>query len=230
MIEEKDVKLFHEINLQREALPNGYELYRTNKIKTHPDHFNHSSLKPTGNISRDQENTFIYSHPNQDFYKIPPKTKKLKRNEKYQFKFNNIINIEKSKLMTYFLCNSYEKIFSLLEFYMVNLFNGLSLISIIDLFKRELMSDSIYINAMKCIKIINENKQLYKNTYMRNNNNRLDTTEIFIKVEEIEHINIKHNALLLLLKFIELLNCIDEKIYSSQIEQLKEIFEKNNFS
>ena len=73
MIKEKDVKLFHEINLQREILPSGYELYRTNKIKTHPDYFNHSSLKPTGNISRYQENNFIYSNPNHDYYKIPSK-------------------------------------------------------------------------------------------------------------------------------------------------------------
>ena len=228
MIEEKDVKLFHEINLQREILPSGYELYRTNKIKTHPDYFNHSSLKPTGNISRYQENNFIYSNPNHDYYKIPSKNKQLKKNEKYQFKFNNIINIEKNKLMTYFLCNSYEKLFSLFEFYMVNLFNGLTLESIIDLFKRELIPDSIYINAMKCIKLINENKQLYKHTFIRNNNNRLDTTEIIIKVEEIKHINVKEDALLFVLKFIELLKSIDEKVFSNQINKLNEIFEKNN--
>jgi len=228
MIKEKDVKLFHEINLQREILPSGYELYRTNKIKTHPDYFNHSSLKPTGNISRYQENNFIYSNPNHDYYKIPSKNKQLKKNEKYQFKFNNIINIEKNKLMTYFLCNSYEKLFSLFEFYMVNLFNGLTLESIIDLFKRELIPDSIYINAMKCIKLINENKQLYKHTFIRNNNNRLDTTEIIIKVEEIKHINVKEDALLFVLKFIELLKSIDEKVFSNQINKLNEIFEKNN--
>ena len=228
MIKEKDVKLFHEINLQREILPSGYELYRTNKIKTHPDYFNHSSLKPTGNISRYQENNFIYSNPNHDYYKIPSKNKQLKKNEKYQFKFNNIINVHKNKIMTYFLCNSYEKLFSLFEFYMVNLFNGLTLESIIDLFKRELIPDSIYINAMKCIKLINENKQLYKHTFIRNNNNRLDTTEIIIKVEEIKHINVKEDALLFVLKFIELLKSIDEKVFSNQINKLNDIFEKNN--
>ena len=111
---------------------------------------------------------------------------------------------------------------------MVNLFNGLTLESIIDLFKRELIPDSIYINAMKCIKLINENKQLYKHTFIRNNNNRLDTTEIIIKVEEIKHINVKEDALLFVLKFIELLKSIDEKVFSNQINKLNEIFEKNN--
>ena len=230
MIEEKDVKLFHEVNLQREVLPSGFELFRTNKIKTHPDHFIHSSLKPTGNISRDQENQFIYSNPNHDYYKIPPKNKKLKKSEKYQFKFNNIINVHKNKLMTYFLCNSYEKLFSLFEFYIVNLFNGLSLESIADLFRRELISDSIYINAMKCISLINENKQMYKHIYIRNNNNRLDTTEIFLKVEEIKHENSKDDALMLVLKFSDLLKSIDEKLFTNQIEKLNEVFEKNNFS
>ena len=218
------------MNLQREVLPSGYELYRTNKIKTNPDHFIHSSFKPTGNISRDQESHFIYSNPVHDYYVIPQKNKKLKKSEKYQFKFNNIINIQKNKLMAYFLCNSFEKLFSLFEFYIVNLFNGLSLEAIIDLFKRELISDSIYINAMKCITLINDNKQLYKHTYIRNNNNRLDTTEIFMKVEEIKHENSKDDALMLVLKFSDLLKSIDEKIFREQIDKLSEIFEKNNIS
>ena len=228
MIDENDVKLFHEVNLQREVVPKEYELFRTNKIKIYPDHFNHSSLKPIGNISRGQENQFVYSNPNHEFFKIPSKNKKIKKNEKYKFKFNNIINIQKNKLMTYFLCKSYEKLFSLFEFYLVNLFNGLSMESIIDLFKRELIPDSIYINAMKCINLINENKQLYKHTYFRNTNNRLDTTEIILKVEEIEHINSKDDALMLLLKFIDLLKSINEKLFSTQIDKLKEIFEMNN--
>ena len=230
MINEKDIKLFHEINLQREVLPNGYELSRTNKIKTHPDHFIHSSFKPTGNISREQENQFIYSNPNHDYYIIPKKNITLKKNQKYQFKFNNIINIQKNKLNAYFLCNSYEKLFSLFEFYMTNLFNGLNLESIIDLFKRELISDSIYIHAMKCIKLINDNKQLYKHTFIRNNNNRLDTTEIFMKIDEIKHENAKDEALMLVLKFSDLLKSIDEKLFINQIQKLNEIFEKNNVS
>jgi hypothetical protein len=106
----------------------------------------------------------------------------------------------------------------------------LNLEAIIDLFKRELISDSIYINAMKCITLINENKQLYKHTYIRNNNNRLDTTEIFMKVEEIKHENSKDNALMLVLKFSDLLKSIDEKVFSEQIDKLNEIFEKNNVS
>ena len=228
MIEEKDIKLFHETNLDREVLPSGYELYRTNKIKTHPDHFIHASLSPTGHIPRYLENQYIFSNPKHDYYKIPPKNKKLKKNEKYQFKFNNVINIEKNKLMTYFLCNDYEKFFELFEFYMINLFNGLNLELIAGLFQRELISDSIYINAMKCIKIINDNKQIYKHTYIRNNINRLDTTEIFLKVEEIKKMNLKEDALLLLVKFSDLLKSIDENLFLNDINKLKEIFEKNN--
>ena len=230
MIEEKDVKLFHETNLVREVLPKGYELFRTNKIKIHPDHFIHSSLKPTGNISRYLENEYIYSNPKHDYYKIPKKNKNLKKKEKYQFKFNNIINIEKNKIMTYFLCNNYEKFFSLFEFYMVNLFNGLNLELIEGLFQRELISDSIYISAMKCIKLINDNKQLYKHTYIRNNNNRLDTTEIILKIEDVELPNLKEDALLLVLKFSDLLRNIDEKLFENDIYKLREIFEKNNIS
>ena len=222
MIEEKDIKLFHEINLQNEVATTGYEFFNINKIKAN------SSIKPTGNIPRYLENHFIYSNPNQEYYTIPEKNKKMKKNEKYQFKFNNILNIQKNKLMTYFLCNNYEKLFSSFEFYMINLFNGLNLDSILELFQRELISDSIYINAIKCIKIINENKKLYNSKYIYNNNNRLETSEISLKLEEIEHLNAKDDALFLVLKFSELLKNIDPKIFSNEINKLNEIYQKNN--
>ena len=211
MIKEKDIKLFHEKNLQREIIPSDYELFHTNNIKLDHDNYIHSNIKTTGNISRYQEDHFIYSNPNQPYYKIPKNLNKLKNDEKYQFKFNNIINVEKNKLMTYFLCNSYEKLFSLYELYMVNLFNGINLELIPELFKKELITDSIYINAMKCIQIIDENKQKYKRIYIRNNNNYLETTEIICKIEEEEDLNCRDDALLLTLKFIDLLKSIDEK-------------------
>jgi hypothetical protein len=218
----------NEVNNQCEFHHPSDSLFKL-QIKTHPDYFNHSSLKPTGNISRYQENNFIYSNPNHDYYKIPSKNKQLKKNEKYQFKFNNIINIEKNKIMTYFLCNNFEELFSLFELYIASLFNGINMELIPGLFKRELITDSVYINVMKCIEIINENKQLYKRIFLRNTSNRLDTTEIICKVEEVEHINVKDDALLLLLKFIDLLKGIDEKIFIKEISKLNEIFQKNNF-
>ena len=229
MIKNKDVKLFHELNLDREIIPSNYELFHTNNNKVKQDNIIHSIFKPTGNISRTQENQFIYTNPNKEYYVLPNKNRIVKAEEKYKFKFNNIINIEKNKIMTYFLCNNFEELFSLFELYIASLFNGINLELIPGLFKRELITDSVYINVMKCIEIINENKQLYKRIFLRNTSNRLDTTEIICKVEEIEHINVKDDALLLLLKFIDLLKGIDEKIFIKEINKLNEIFQKNNF-
>ena len=229
MIKNKDVKLFHELNLDREIIPSNYELFHTNNNKVKQDNIIHSIFKPTGNISRTQENQFIYTNPNKEYYVLPNKNRIIKAEEKYTFKFNNIINIEKNKIMTYFLCNNFEELFSLFELYIASLFNGINMELIPGLFKRELITDSVYINVMKCIEIINENKQLYKRIFLRNTSNRLDTTEIICKVEEVEHINVKDDALLLLLKFIDLLKGIDEKIFIKEINKLNEIFQKNNF-
>ena len=229
MIKNKDVKLFHELNLDREIIPSNYELFHTNNNKVKQDNIIHSIFKPTGNISRTQENQFIYTNPNKEYYVLPNKNRIIKAEEKYKFKFNNIINIEKNKIMTYFLCNNFEELFSLFELYIASLFNGINMELIPGLFKRELITDSVYINVMKCIEIINENKQLYKRIFLRNTSNRLDTTEIICKVEEVEHINVKDDALLLLLKFIDLLKGIDEKIFIKEINKLNEIFQKNNF-
>ena len=229
MIKNKDVKLFHELNLDREIIPSNYELFHTNNNKVKQDNIIHSIFKPTGNISRTQENQFIYTNPNKEYYVLPNKNRIIKAEEKYKFKFNNIINIEKNKIMTYFLCNNFEELFSLFELYIASLFNGINIELIPGLFKRELITDSVYINVMKCIEIINENKQLYKRIFLRNTSNRLDTTEIICKVEEVEHINVKDDALLLLLKFIDLLKGIDEKIFIKEINKLNEIFQKNNF-
>ena len=229
MIKNKDVKLYHELNLKREIIPSNYELFHTNNSKVKQDNIIHSIFRPTGNISRTQENQFIYTNPNKEYYVLPNKNRKVKTEEKYKFKFNNIINIEKNKIMTYFLCNNFEEFFSLIELYISNLFNGINIELIPGLFKRELITDSVYINVMKCIEIINENKQLYKRIFLRNTSNRLDTTEIICKIEEVEHINVKDDALLLLLKFIDLLKGIDEKIFIKEISKLNEIFQKNNF-
>ena len=181
MIKNKDVKLFHELNLRREIIPSNYELFHTNNSKVKQDNIIHSIFRPTGNISRTQENQFIYTNPNKEYYVLPNLNRKIKTEEKYKFKFNNIINIEKNKIMTYFLCNNFEELFSLIELYISNLFNGINIELIPGLFKRELITDSVYINVMKCIEIINENKQLYKRIFLRNNCNRLDTTEIICK-------------------------------------------------
>jgi hypothetical protein len=229
MIKNKDVKLFHELNLKREIIPSNYALFHTNNSKVKQDNIIHSIFKKTGNISRTQENQFIYTNPNKEYYVLPNNNRIIKAEEKYKFKFNNIINIEKSKIMTYFLCNNFEELFSLFELYIASLFNGINMELIPGLFKRELITDSVYINVMKCIEIINENKQLYKRIFLRNTSNRLDTTEIMCKIEEVEHVNVKDDALLLLLKFIDLLKGIDEKIFIKEINKLNEIFQKNNF-
>ena len=53
-------------------------------------------------------------------------------------------------------------------------------------------------NASYCINIINLNKKSYNHIYLRNNNNRLDTTEIIFKLQEIEKKDIRNHALLLI--------------------------------
>ena len=153
MIKSKDVKLFHELNLEREIIPSNYELFHTNNNKVKQDNIIHSIFKSTGNISRTQENQFIYTNPNKEYYVLPNKNKIIKTEEKYKFKFNNVINIEKNKIMTYFLCNNFEELFSLFELYIENLFNGINIELIPGLFQRELITDSVYINVMKCIEI-----------------------------------------------------------------------------
>ena len=42
MIKSKDVKLFHELNLEREIIPSNYELFHTNNNKVKQDNIIHS--------------------------------------------------------------------------------------------------------------------------------------------------------------------------------------------
>ena len=228
MLRDKDVKLYHQKAIQNDMLPNELGLLRTNNIKIHPDYLSHSSLKPTGNISREQESLYILSNPTHSYYSIPKKSKTLSPNQKYQFKFNNTIRIEKNQIMTLFLCKSYEKLFSLFELYIKNLFSCNNKEEIYDLYQRELIPDSIYINVMKCLELIKDNKQLYRHVNLRNINNQLATTEIFLKIEQVENPHIKNDALLLIQKFIDLLQSIDEKLFFDEIDKLYQILENNN--
>ena len=130
--------------------------------------------------------------------------------------------------MTLFLCKSYEKLFSLFELYIKNLFSCNNKEEIYDLYQRELIPDSIYINVMKCLELIKDNKQLYRHVNLRNINNQLATTEIFLKIEQVENPHIKNDALLLIQKFIDLLQSIDEKLFFDEIDKLYQILENNN--
>ena len=217
MIVNEDTKLIHEMFIDREILPNNYELFRTNKIKLPTDYFGNSRLKSTENISTFQENQFIYTNPN--------KNKKV--GQKYKFKFNLIINIDKNMLMDYFSSKKYQKLFDLLELYIVYLFNGIKLEEISNLFKKELITDAIYVNFMKCALLIKKNKKLYKQIYLRNTNNILDSTEIISKFEEYKDKKEKDDALFLLEKFIDLLKSIDENLYGKEIEKLNEVINGN---
>ena len=51
-----------------------------------------------------------------------------------------------------------------------------------------------------------------------------------MKIDEIKHESAKDEALMLVLKFSDLLKSIDEKLFINQIQKLNEIFEKNNVS
>ena len=114
MIQEKDIQLFHRNNIEREIIPIKYKLNNDNKKKLF--------LKPIGNISKNQEDQIIFSNITNNLKS--KQFKKSRLDDKNNFLFNNIINIDKNKIMTYFLCNNYEEMFSLFEFYIINLFNG----------------------------------------------------------------------------------------------------------
>ena len=178
------------------------------------------TLKSTGNLSRAQESQFVFSN-----YEEPNENTQNKK--KITLSFDNFINIDKNKLITFLLCNNYEDLFSLFELYIKNIFNVREFEEITNLFQNEIISDSVFVNASYCINIINLNKKSYNHIYLRNNNNRLDTTEIIFKLQEIEKKDIRNHAFLLISKFIELLKSLDEIVFIKQIEKLEEILEKN---
>ena len=208
-MEKAEVNLFHRINVEREIIPNKYQLI----IKNFNDDYDcKSSLKSKGNLSRNQEDQFIFF----DF------------KGKSSFEFNNIINIDKNKLMTYFLCNNYEELFSLFELYITNIFNGYNMEQISNLTERKIISDSIFVNVLYCMNIINFNKKKCMKHLIKNLNNALKTTEVIFNLEETINSQSKHDALLLVIRFIELLISIDEISFNKEIEKLKEVYEKND--
>ena len=208
-MEKAEVNLFHRINVEREIIPNKYQLIIKN---SNDDYDCKSSLKSKGNLSRNQEDQFIFF----DF------------KGKSSFEFNNIINIDKNKLMTYFLCNNYEELFSLFELYITNIFNGYNMEQISNLTERKIISDSIFVNVLYCMNIINFNKKKCMKHLIKNLNNALKTTEVIFNLEETNNSQSKHDALLLVIRFIELLISIDEISFNKEIEKLKEVYEKND--
>ena len=91
-----------------------------------------------------------------------------------------------------------------------------------------MISDSIFVNALYCLNIIKLNRRKYNKYLLKNLNNTLDTTEIIFNLEENNNNQMKNDALLLIIKFIELLRSVDEINFNKEIEKLKEVFEKNN--
>ena len=204
-----DINLFHKLNVEREIIPNKYQLLISyNNCK----HYNKPNLKSIGNLPRNHEDQYIfYNYDN---------------NENKNFRFNNFINIDKSKLMTYFLCNNFEELFSLIELYILNLFNGYNTDKISEIFKKGLITDSVFVNALYCLYIIKLNKKSYNKVLIKNNS-MLKTSEIMIKLKEISLKNPKNEALLLILKFIDLLKAIDEIGFIKEIEKLEDVFDIN---
>jgi len=208
MFSNTDINLFHRINTEREVIPNEYRILpNNNNLKNNSK----SCFNSIGNLTKNQEDQIIYSNNNMKI--------------KTGFCHNNIINIDKNKIVTYFLCNNYEELFHLFELYIINIFNGNSMDKIPILFEKNLISDLIYVNATYCINIIKLAQKTYK-TRLINNKNKLETTEVFFKVKESDEGNLRFEALLLILKFIELLKSIDETSYIKEIKKLKEISEK----
>ena len=92
MIQEKDIQLFHRNNIEREIIPIKYQLNNDNKKKLF--------LKPIGNISKNQEDQIIFSNITNNLKSN--QFKKSRLDDKNNFLFNNIINIDKNKIS---LCN-----------------------------------------------------------------------------------------------------------------------------
>ena len=130
--------------------------------------------------------------------------------------------------MTYFLCNNYEELFSLFELYITNIFNGYNMEQISNLTERKIISDSIFVNVLYCMNIINFNKKKCMKHLIKNLNNALKTTEVIFNLEETNNSQSKYDALLLVMRFIELLISIDEISFNKEIEKLKEVYEKND--
>ena len=78
-----------------------------------------------------------------------------------------------------------------------------------------------------CLNIIKLNKQKYNRYLIKNLNNAFETTEIIFNLEENSNNQIKDDALLLIIKFIDLLKSIDEINYNNEIQKLAEVYEKN---
>ena len=205
-MDKNDLKLFHRINIEREIIPNKYKLI---KNIFNENNISKCSLKFKDNLSRNQEDQFIIFKG------------------KSNYKFNNIINIDKNKLITYFLCNNYEELFSILELYISNIFNGYNIEEISNLLERKIISDSVFVNVLYCLDIIKLNKRKYTKHLKKNLNNTFETTEIIFNLEENFNNQIKNDALLLISKFIELLKSIDEISFNKEIEKLTEVYEKN---
>ena len=217
MITDKNINLFHRTNIEREIIPNKYQLIKNNIN----EEFNSKTcLTPVGNLSKNQEDQIIFSNHKNKFDQS--RINKIK-----YFGFSNIINIDKTKLITYLLCNNYEELFHLFELYITSLFNGTTIEKIPILFERFLISDLIFVNAISCINIIKFGKNSSSDNYIAcvNINNILETTEIFYRSNPKEkfHSNSKFIALLLVLRFVNLLKSIDEKCYIKEIKKLEEI-------
>ena len=108
MLRTEDIKLFHRLNVEREIIPTKYELlkYDNNNYSNNNPKY---TLKSTGNLSRAQESQFVFSN-----YEEPNENTQNKK--KITLSFDNFINIDKNKLITFLLCNNYEDLFSLFEF------------------------------------------------------------------------------------------------------------------
>ena len=226
MITYEDINLFHKKNVERELIPNKYKLLRNN---INSEFNSKSSFKTLGNLPKNQEDQFIYSNYLDKYSEISKQfeTPILKRQKK--FMFNNIINIDKNKLITYLLCNNFEELFLLLELYIENVFNGIKIDQIPLLLEKNMISDSIFVNTIYCIRMIKLLKKEYNFHYISNNNNILSSTGIFLKVEEKGEKNLKFDSLLLILRFMELLKSIDENAYIKEIEKLEEILIRYKF-
>jgi hypothetical protein len=181
-----------------------------------------NQLKPIGNLTCEQENEYMFSNSYKT--KLHKSSSQPQINRNKSFHYNNLIHINKKKLMVYFLNQKYSKIFALFQIYLTNLFNGKHKEDIKELYDKHLINDSVYLYTMKCYELIDNNIKCYVYSKAKNIDNCLDTTENYFYIKQLNNNSVKEDLFMLLAKFQLLLLMIDKKVFKKEIENVSNLY------
>ena len=218
MNNEEDVNLYNIKGINGKFIPEEFAALRTNQLKIKVDKSTSKKIQKINKLSREVENEFIFTNPNH-----PGKSG---QKEKYDFKYNTIIHINKKKIKYYIEEEYYDKFLNLIYSYLSNLFNGLNKDQVRKLYIDRQITDSVYIFSMKCFELIEENKKQYNYSKSKNLDTMIDNTEHYYHIRELSNKEIKEDCLLLVLKFQNVLEAIDQNLFKENINDLKEIYKE----